>query len=227
MLKHRSKSQSKSSPSHSPSLQVPYRLAEPNLNLDFREIITMAVIVWPSLGDTPAACHDSRVGFSSEIRRSGHPWCQVTSRFFFKAKDGPKVTITVTITAGHSWQSCPDLQVLDQLMPVITECSKNTLLFDSNFKTWLRLVKSIRSLEKVKIPTTATKKRSNFHVVLSLGQHYCHVTVTVFGHGFDHDWPVWPKRETILQWMVLNVVSNPLIAIYMDFTIALNLLLTV
>ena len=27
----------------------------------------MAVIVWPSLGDTPAAGHDSRVGFSSEI----------------------------------------------------------------------------------------------------------------------------------------------------------------
>ena len=50
--------------------------------------------------------------------------------------------------------------------------------------------------------------------------------VTVFGHGYDHDWPVWPKRETILQW-VLNVVPNPLIATYMDFTIALNLLLTV
>ena len=54
-------------PSHSLSLQVPYRLAEPNLNLDFREIITMTVIVWLSLGDTPAAGHDSRVGFSSEI----------------------------------------------------------------------------------------------------------------------------------------------------------------
>ena len=48
-------------------------------------------------------------------------------QIFFKAKDWPKVTDTVTITGRHSWQSCPDLQVLDQLMPVTTECSKNTL----------------------------------------------------------------------------------------------------
>ena len=48
-------------------------------------------------------------------------------KIFFKAKDRPKVTVTVAVTAGHSWQSCPDLQVLDQLMPVITEYSKNTL----------------------------------------------------------------------------------------------------